>query len=84
MNNKKKKGIVHTPSIDNNVHKPKETWDLKKIEHFIQTCLDEVYKGEHNRTTFSKKGRKLVYSNSMENVKGNMKSVSWKKQVGYT
>ena len=53
---------MNTPPIDNESQKPKATWDLETTKHFIQACLDQVYKNEHNGTTLTKKGWKAVIS----------------------
>ena len=48
------------PSTNNENYKSKVVWDINIIEQFIQACLDQVHKGEHNGTTFTKKGWKAV------------------------
>ena len=35
-------------------------WDLKTTGHFIQACLDQVYKGQCNGTTLTKKVWKVT------------------------
>jgi len=55
MDKKKRKDLVDTPLIYIKVHKPKTTWNLKTIEHYIQPCLDEVYKGEYNGTALKER-----------------------------
>ncbi|KAK9020389.1 hypothetical protein V6N11_010413 [Hibiscus sabdariffa] len=51
-----KRKIIKDPLTTNSeVGKCKAVWDLKATEYFIQGCLDQVSKGEHNGTTLTKK-----------------------------
>ena len=58
----KRKANMDPPSVDNEVHKQKAVQDLKTTEHFIQVCLNQVYKGEQSGTTLTKKGWKAIIS----------------------
>ena len=60
MSSLKRKATVDPPSTNNDVYEPKAVWDLKTTEIFIQACLDQVYKGECNGTTLTKKGWKVA------------------------
>ncbi|KAK8562416.1 hypothetical protein V6N13_018986 [Hibiscus sabdariffa] len=51
----KRKAIKDLLATNNEVEKCKAVWDLKATEYFIQGCLDQVSKGEHNGTTLTKK-----------------------------
>ena len=51
----KRKDTMNTPLIDNEPQ-AKATCNLETTKHFIQAYLDQVYKGEHTRTTLTKKG----------------------------
>lgn len=52
MNYQQKEVVVDpTPT-----KKAKASWNVKTIEYFIQTCLEQIYKGEPNETTFTKRG----------------------------
>ncbi|KEH17807.1 putative Myb/SANT-like domain-containing protein [Medicago truncatula] len=49
------------PSSNDKVQRSKASWtDLKVNEIFIQTCLDQVIKGERIGTSFTKKGWKNI------------------------
>ena len=51
---------METTSFENEVQKAKAVWDIRVTEQFIQAYLEQVYKGERNGTTLTKKGWKSV------------------------
>ena len=51
---------METTSFENEVQKVKAVWDLRATEQFIQACLKQVYKGEHNGITLKKKEWKSI------------------------
>jgi len=63
MRNMKRKDVV-----DNGGVRLKAEWDVNTVKLYIKLCLDEVKKGEHNGTTFTKKGWESVLSNFNEKL----------------
>lgn len=50
------RGILWIPlQLMMRCRKGKTVWDTRAIEYFIQACLDQVFKGEHVGTSFTKK-----------------------------
>lgn len=47
----------------------KATWDSSTTECYIKACLNEIYKGEHSGTTFTKKGWKGLISEFNEKTR---------------
>ena len=53
-----------------NIDKEKATWDPKANEAFIEACLEQITKGEHLGSSFTKVGWKGIQSKFTQLLEG--------------
>jgi len=53
-----------------NIDKEKATWDPKENEAFIEACLEQITKGEHLGSSFTKVGWKGIQSKFTQLLEG--------------